>query len=488
MRERLRAKLRLVASNENKQSETQSPISSTACAKPRRAACGSPPAMLYRGDDRARLGERAALARQAGVPLIAVNDVLYHHPDRRELQDVLTCIREHLTIDTAGRRLAVNAERFLKSPDEMARIFAHAPEAIAETLALDRALTFSLDELKYEYPDETVAGFASPQEALEHLTWKGARERYPEGIDDAVRQSLANEFALIAACNYAPYFLTVYDIVRYARSQDILCQGRGSAANSTVCYCLGITSVDPVRGGLLFERFISAERHEPPDIDVDFEHERREEVIQYIYGKYGRDRAGIAGTVISYRGRSAIREVGKAFGLSEDTIGALASSIWGMGGGAVRESEFARAGIDIASPRMLKMRALVEEIQSFPRHLSQHVGGFVMTRSRLDEVVPVMNGAMDDRTHVEWDKDDLDALGILKVDVLGLGMLTCIRKAFDLVAQHYGDVLVRATSNDDAAAHSDARPASAPRSLLFTSPLEGEVDGEARREGGTHAL
>ena len=407
--------------------------------------------MLYRGDDRARLAQRAELARQAGVPLIAVNDVLYHHPDRRELQDVLTCIREHLTIDTAGRRLAVNAERFLKSPDEMARIFHDAPEAIAETLALDRALTFSLDELKYEYPDETVAGFATPQEALEHLTWQGARERYPEGIDDEVRQSLANEFALIAACNYAPYFLTVYDIVRYARAQDILCQGRGSAANSTVCYCLGITSVDPVRGGLLFERFISAERHEPPDIDVDFEHERREEVIQYIYGKYGRDRAGIAGTVISYRGRSAIREVGKAFGLSEDTIGALSSSIWGMGGGSVRESELKRAGIDVTSPRMAKMRALVDEIQSFPRHLSQHVGGFVMTRSRLDEVVPVMNGAMDDRTHVEWDKDDLDALGILKVDVLGLGMLTCIRKAFDLVAQHYGDVLAARDSNDSVA-------------------------------------
>ena len=434
-----KAKLRLVASNEKKRSGAKADLlhrlTVAAPGRVRLAAC-----MLYRGDDRARLRERAALANQAGVPLIAVNDVLYHHSDRRELQDVLTCIREHLTIDTAGRRLAVNAERYLKPPHEMARIFEHAPEAVAETLALDHALTFSLDELKYEYPDETIAGFASPQEALEHLAWQGARERYPEGIDDEVRQSLANEFALIASCNYAPYFLTVYDIVRYARAQDILCQGRGSAANSTVCYCLGITSVDPVRGGLLFERFISAERHEPPDIDVDFEHERREEVIQYIYGKYGRARAGIAGTVISYRGRSAIREVGKVFGLSEDMIGALSSSIWGMGGGSVRESELTRAGIDVTSPRMTKMRALTEEIQSFPRHLSQHVGGFVMTRSRLDEVVPVMNGAMDDRTHVEWDKDDLDALGILKVDVLGLGMLTCIRKAFDLVAQHYGDV------------------------------------------------
>ena len=291
-----------------------------------------------------------------------------------------------------------------------------------------------------------------------------------------MRQSLANEFALIAACNYAPYFLTVYDIVRYARSQDILCQGRGSAANSTVCYCLGITSVDPVRGGLLFERFISAERHEPPDIDVDFEHERREEVIQYIYGKYGRDRAGIAGTVISYRGRSAIREVGKAFGLSEDTIGALSSSIWGMGGGSVRESELKRAGIDVTSPRMTKMRALVDEIQSFPRHLSQHVGGFVMTRSRLDEVVPVMNGAMDDRTHVEWDKDDLDALGILKVDVLGLGMLTCIRKAFDLVAKHYGDVLAARDSNKRCWNIADVRLASPP-------PQAGEgQEGDAHQD------
>ncbi|MCD6043668.1 MAG: dnaE 1, partial [Burkholderiales bacterium] len=251
-----RPKLRLVASNEKRQSGAKPDV----LHRLREAAPGRvrlAASMLYRGDDRARLGDRAALARRTGVPLIAVNDVLYHHPDRRELQDVLTCIREHLTIDTAGRRLAVNAERFLKSPDEMIRIFADAPEAIAETLALDAALTFSLDELKYEYPDETVAGFATPQQALEHLTLKGARERYPEGIDDEVRQSLANEFALIAACNYAPYFLTVYDIVRYARSQDILCQGRGSAANSTVCYCLGITSVDPVRGGLLFERFIS---------------------------------------------------------------------------------------------------------------------------------------------------------------------------------------------------------------------------------------
>jgi error-prone DNA polymerase len=404
-------------------------------AAPRRVRLAA--SMLYRGNDRARLARAKEIARTAQVPLIAVNDVHFHHPGRRTLADVLTCIREKVTIDCAGRRLAANAERHLKPPVEMARLFRDAPEAIEETLRLSAALAFSLDELKYEYPDEQVEGFASPQEALECLAWKGAAARYPEGIDDAIRQSLAHEFALIAQRNYAPYFLTVYDIVRFARNRGILCQGRGSAANSTVCYCLGITEVDPVRGGLLFERFISTERQEPPDIDVDFEHERREEVIQYIYGKYGRERAGIAATVISYRGRSAIREVGKAFGLSEDAIGALTSSIWGGGGGAVSQADVKRSGLDPRSPRMRKIAALAAEINGFPRHLSQHVGGFVITRSRLDEVMPIGNGAMDERTFVEWDKDDLDALGILKVDVLGLGMLSCLRKALDLVGRHY---------------------------------------------------
>jgi DNA polymerase III alpha subunit len=394
--------------------------------------------MLYRGNDRARLTQRAQIAAQAGVALIAVNDVLYHHPERRELQDVLTCIREHLTIDTAGRRLAVNAERYLKPPAEMARLFRDAPEAIAQTLALDEALTFSLDELRYEYPEEMRAGFASAQEALVHLAWDGAAARYPQGIPDTVRQALGHELALIGKLDYAPYFLTVHSIVGYARSRNILCQGRGSAANSAVCYCLRITDVDPRDGRLLFERFISSERGEPPDIDVDFEHERREEVIQHIYQHYGRDHTGLAATVISYRGRSAIREVGKVFALSEDTIGALSSSIWGMGGGAVRRAELERAGIDLRSARMQKMRVLALEIQSFPRHLSQHVGGFVITRSPLDAVVPIGNGAMADRTFIEWDKDDLDALGILKVDVLGLGMLTCLRKAFELAEKHYG--------------------------------------------------
>jgi len=394
--------------------------------------------MPYRGRYRAGLMRNKDLARAARVPLIAINDVLFHHPDRRPLADVLACIREKTTIDRAGRKLAANAERYLKPPQEMMRLFRDAPEAIEETMALSDALTFSLDELRYEYPDELVEGFNSAQDALAHLTYDGANRRYPHGIPDKVRANLEHELKLIAQLQYAPYFLTVYDIVRFARSQGILCQGRGSAANSAVCFCLGVTEVDPDRADLLFERFISPERREPPDIDVDFEHERREEVIQYIYGKYGRERAGIAATVISYRGRSAIREVGKAFGLSEDTIGALSSSIWGGGGGAVSKDAVTRTGLNPHSRRMRQIAALAAEINGFPRHLSQHVGGFVITRSRLDEVMPIGNAAMDDRTYVEWDKDDLDALGILKIDVLGLGMLSCLRKALDLVERHYG--------------------------------------------------
>src|SRR6266568_2384913 len=400
-------------------------------------------AMLYAGTDRARLAERAAIAREAGVPLIAVNDVLYHAPERRRLADVLTCIREHVTLETAGRRLAANSERYLKPPAEMARMFRDHAQAIEETRRLSDQLTFSLDELSYQYPDETREGFSSPQDALAHLSLEGAAERYPAGIPEKVRAALAHELELIAALDYAPYFLTVHDIVRFARSRGILCQGRGSAANSAVCFCLGITEVDPERADLLFERFISAERREPPDIDVDFEHERREEVIQHIYARYGRERAGLAATVISYRGRSAVREVGKAFGFSEDTVGALASSIWGFGGDGF-DADLSRAGLDAQSPAVRKMLESVGTLLSFPRHLSQHVGGFVITRDRLDEVVPVGNAAMEDRTVVEWDKDDLDALGILKIDVLGLGMLTCLRKALTLVERHYADKLTLA--------------------------------------------
>jgi error-prone DNA polymerase len=393
--------------------------------------------MLYSGNDRARLARTAALARTVDMPLIAVNDVLYHAAERRPLQDVLTAIREHIPLDAAGRRLAVNAERHLKSAAEMARLFRDAPEAIAETNKLAAGLTFSLDELSYQYPDETREGFATAQDALVHFTYEGAAARYPDGIPDKVRRSLEHELELVASLNYAPYFLTVHDIVRFARSRGILCQGRGSAANSAVCFCLGITEVDPERADLLFERFVSAERREPPDIDVDFEHERREEVIQHIYQRYGRARAGIAATVISYRARSAVREVGKAFGLSEDAVGAIASRIWGFGGGGLPREDLTRAGLDPTSPRVQKMLALIGEIMGFPRHLSQHVGGFVITRDRLDEVMPIGNAAMENRTFVEWDKDDLDALGILKIDVLGLGMLTCLRKALALLDKHY---------------------------------------------------
>ncbi len=391
----------------------------------------------YRGDDRERLWRLAGLARAADVPLLATNDVLMHIPERRPLADVLICIREHCTIDEAGLRLAANAERHLKSPAEMAALFADYPEALARGLEIVAACRFSLDELRYEYPAEPVPEDTTPQQEMERQTWLGAARRYPDGIPDKVRTQLAHEFALIEKMGFAPYFLTVFDIVREARRLDILCQGRGSAANSAVCYCLGITEIDPVLTGLLFERFMSEARNEPPDIDVDFEHERREEVIQYIYDKYGRHRAGIAATVISWRSRSAIREVGKALGLSADTITALTGNLWGSWGlledGGARE-----LGLDPASPRLRQALSLAREIYGFPRHLSQHVGGFVLTRGPLSEVVPIANAAMEDRTFIEWDKDDLDALGILKIDVLALGMLTCLRKGFALMADHHG--------------------------------------------------
>jgi error-prone DNA polymerase len=394
-------------------------------------------AMLYRGDDRRRLAKLAAIASQAAVPLLATNDALYHAPERRALQDVVTCIREHLTLEAAGRKLEMNAERHLKDAGEMERLFRTAPEAVAESLRFIERCRFSLDELRYEYPDETRKGYATPQEALVAFVEEGIERRYPNGMRMDIRRALDHELAITAELKYAPYFLTVHDIVRFARSKGILCQGRGSAANSVICFCLGITEVDPERIDLLFERFVSAERREPPDIDVDFEHERREEVIQYIYEAYGRERAGLAATVICYRGRSAIREVGKAFGLSEDTVGALASTLWGWSMNGVEEKEVRRAGLDPSDPRLNQVLALSKELMGFPRHLSQHVGGFVITRSRLDEVVPIENAAMEDRTVVEWDKDDLNDLGILKIDVLGLGMLSCLRRSFDLLKEHY---------------------------------------------------
>ena len=394
--------------------------------------------MLYRGDDARRIKRLTEIARDALVPLIAVNDVVCHTSERRALQDVVTCIREHLTLETAGRKLEANIERHLKSPSEMARIFRRLPDAIAETINFLDRCSFSLDELKYEYPDETRVGYATPHDALVAFVKEGVQRRYPNGIAEKTQGVLDHEMAVIANLGYAPYFLTVYDIVQAARARGILCQGRGSAANSVICYCLGITEVDPEQTDLLFERFLSVERREPPDIDVDFEHERREEVIQYLYKKYSRERAGLAATVICYRGRSAIREVGKVFGLSQDAIDGLASTLWGWSSSGVSEAEARRAGLDPSDPRLKQVMDLAEELIDTPRHLSQHVGGFVITRSRLDHVVPIENAAMDDRTVVEWDKDDLNDLGILKVDVLGLGMLSCLRRSFDLLRSHYG--------------------------------------------------
>jgi error-prone DNA polymerase len=408
----------------------------------------------YRGNDRARIEALAQLAARTKIPLVATDAVLYHAAHRRPLQDVLTCVREKCTINNAGFHLQANAERHLKPAYEMARLFKGHEAALERSIEIADACSFSLDELKYEYPDEPVPEGKSPQSHLEDLTWEGAEWRFPDGISNQVRDTLRKELTLIAELNYAPYFLTVHDIVRYARGIGILCQGRGSAANSAVCYCLAITNVDPTEIDLLFERFVSPERKEPPDIDVDFEHERREEVIQYIYARYGRDRAGLAATIISYRGRSAVREVGKALGLSEDIVAALSATIWGLSNSKLPEKYVREAGLDPSDPLLASCLELTQELIGFPRHLSQHVGGFVLTRGPLSEVVPIGNAAMEDRTVIEWDKDDLDALGLLKVDVLGLGMLTCIRKAFALLKEHYGkDVTLGTVPGDDPAVY-----------------------------------
>jgi error-prone DNA polymerase len=394
--------------------------------------------LLYRGDDRRRLARLKRIADQAGVPLLATNEVLYHDPSRRPLQDVLTCIREKTTIEAIGKRLESNAERHLKPAGEMARLFRDAPEAIAETMRFASRITFSLDQLKYQYPDEPVPPGKTAQQHLEDLTWAGVKKYFNDDIDDTLRATLKKELALIAELKYAHYFLTVHDIVHYARGENILCQGRGSAANSAVCYVLGITSVDPTQVDLLFERFISKERLEPPDIDVDFEHSRREEVMQYVYRRYGRHRAAIIATVIHYRPRSAIRDVGKALGLTEDVTAALADTVWGSWGSGLNDMQVKQAGFDPKNPMVALAIALATELIEFPRHLSQHVGGYVLTQDRLDTYVPIGNAAMDDRTFIEWDKDDVDALNMMKVDVLALGMLTCIRKCFDLISEHKG--------------------------------------------------
>ena len=395
--------------------------------------------LLYRGDDRRRLMRLHRIATAAGVPLLATNEVLYHHPARRPLQDVLTCIREKTTIDAIGKRLEANAERYLKPGHEMVRLFRDFPEAIEETMRFAGRITFSLDQLKYQYPDEPVPPGKTAQRHLEDLTWAGAHKRFPVRISPKTKKVLHKELRLIRKLKYAHYFLTVHDIVRYARSQKILCQGRGSAANSAVCYVLDVTSVDPTKVDLLFERFISKERLEPPDIDVDFEHSRREEVMQYVYRRYGRHRAAIIATVIHYRPRSAIRDVGKALGLTEDVTAALADTVWGSWGKGLNETQVRQAGLDPQNSMVELAVELATELIEFPRHLSQHVGGYVLTQDRLDTYVPIGNAAMEDRTFIEWDKDDVDALNMMKVDVLALGMLTCIRKCFDLIADHKGE-------------------------------------------------
>ena len=409
-------------------------------------------AHLYSGDDIARIDRLDALAQDNGLTLLATNEVLYHAPERRPLHDVMTAIRHKTTVAAAGHLLQPNAERHLKSPEEMARLFARWPHALVAARAVADACNFSLSELRYEYPEEICPEGRDPQAQLERLTWEGADRRYPAnesggGVPEPVRDTLRRELALIAKLDLARYFLTIKDIVDFARACDppILCQGRGSAANSAVCYCLEITAVDPAKHALLFDRFISEERKEPPDIDVDFEHERREEVIQYIYRRYGRHRAGLCATVIHYRPRMAVREVGKAMGLSEDITSALARTVWGGWGTEIGDRHVAETGLDPGDPHLRRVLKLTEQMIGMPRHLGQHVGGFILTQNPLTETVPVGNGAMPERSFIEWDKDDIDALGILKVDVLALGMLTCIRKCLDLLEAHHGRSLTLAT-------------------------------------------
>lgn len=397
----------------------------------------------YRGDEKRRLGLLNEFGLRCGTPMVAINDVHYHAPERHALADVITCIREKCTIAEAGFRLARNAERYLKAPQEMARLFRDYPGAIARTIEIAETCQFDLGKLQNEYPDEPVPPGKTAQQHLEDLTWAGAERRYPrshypEGIPEKVVTRINEEFAVIAKLDFARYFLTVHDVVAHARKLDILCQGRGSAANSVVCYCLGITEIAPENSQSLFARFVSENRGEPPDIDVDFEHDRREEVIQYVYERYGRERAAICATVVHYRSRRAIREVGKMLGLTPDITAAIAKTVWGSHDDGLPDTHIRQAGLDASNPAIRQTLLLARELLGFPRHLSQHVGGFILTRERLDETVPIGNGAMEDRTFIEWDKDDIDTLGLMKVDVLALGMLSCLRRGIDLLKTHYG--------------------------------------------------
>ena len=390
----------------------------------------------YLGDDNKKLYRLAQLSKRLDIPLVATNDVHYHNLERRELQDILTCVREKCTIHNAGFRLHQNAERFIKPIDEMQRLFRQYPDAIKRTQEIAAACQFSLSELKYIYPDEITTEGRTPQEELVMLAWRGAREKFGEDIPADIRKMIEYELEFMERKNYASYFLTVYDFVSFARERNILCQGRGSAANSTVCYCLGITSVDPSKFKLLFARFMSDARDEPPDIDVDFEHERREEVMQYIYNKYGRDRAAVVATVTQLHFKGAVRDVGKAMGLSADTITRLSASVWSSYE-AFDEERLTEQGINPRDPHLRKVLELTSQMIGFPRQLGQHTGGFVITQDKLSDLCPILNARMEDRTNIEWNKDDIEALGFLKVDVLALGMLTCIRKAFDLAKKHY---------------------------------------------------
>ncbi len=403
----------------------------------------------YLGNDAKYLHRIYELSAQLKLPMIATNDVHYHHPDRRELQDVMTCIREKCTIYTAGFKLHANAERYLKPAQEMERLFRQYPDAINRTRKIVSACKFSLDMLKYEYPEEITTEGRTPIEELEFLAWQGARNEFGENIPAKISEAIRYELRFIKQMDYAPYFLTVYDIVRFARQQGILCQGRGSAANSTICYLLGITSVNPTKFDLLFERFISAARNEPPDIDVDFEHERREEVMQYIFKKYGRDRAAIVATVTQQHFKGAVRDVAKAMGLSVDTINRLSRSAGEFMNDELKQERIREQGFNPQDQHLQKVIQLTQQFMGFPRQLGQHTGGFVITRGKLSDLCPILNARMEDRTCIEWNKDDIDALGFMKIDVLALGMLTCIRKAFDLVKQHYGLKLTLANIPQD---------------------------------------
>ena len=408
----------------------------------------------YQGDDFKKLFRLSQLGKKYNIPLVATNDVHYHNPARRELQDVLTCIREKCTIYNAGYKLQENAERYLKPPDEMIRLFRQYPDAIMRTQEITEACKFSLDSLHYVYPEEITTAGKTPQESLIELVWHGAKERFGDVVPEKTIATIKHEMTFIEQMNYASYFLTVYDIVRYAREKKILCQGRGSAANSTVCYCLGITSVDPLKFDLLFERFISSARNEPPDIDVDFEHERREEVIQYIYKKYGRDRAAIVATVTMQQQKGAVRDVGKAMGLSIDTVNRLSNSIWEFTATSFDEKRLIEQGLHPKDTHLQKVLQLTEQYMGFPRQLGQHTGGFVITQDKLSNLCPILNARMEDRTCIEWNKDDIEALGFLKIDVLALGMLTCIRKCFDLAKQHYDlDLTLANIPQDDPAVY-----------------------------------